>query len=295
MFRSLFFLILTFPFLLNAQIAFISGNDTICDNGQDATVKIDFLGNPPFTFVYAIDGVDQPKISGIIVTSLSIPTKQAGVYTLESFNDVISAGITNGSAFVTVNLSPTALIHLKSDTLSVLNSVANFSSQSAGDIVAWSWSFGDNTVNVSVENPSHVFPLDDDGLGIPSLYQTALIITDNNGCSDTTVKQIWVQEEYWMYIPSAFTPNDDLINDKFCIEYHAIRENTFLFNVYNQQSDLMFQLTNPEELKCSDGGWDGTHYKTKKALPSDTYIYEIYFQDFEGWKHKEYGTIVLVR
>jgi len=48
-------------------------------------------------------------------------------------------------------------------------------------------------------------------------------------------------------------------------------------------------------LKCSDGGWDGTHYKTKKALPSDTYIYEIYFQDFEGWKHKEYGTIVLVR
>ena len=47
------------PFILNAQTAFISGNDTICDNGSPALVKIDFNGVPPFTFIYEIDGFVQ--------------------------------------------------------------------------------------------------------------------------------------------------------------------------------------------------------------------------------------------
>jgi len=44
-----------------------------------------------------------------------------------------------------------------------------------------------------------------------------------------------------------------------------------------------------------EAGWDGKHYKAKNDLPSDTYIYEIYYQDFEGWKHNEYGSIILIR
>ena len=46
----------------------------------------------------------------------------------------------------------------------------------------------------------------------------------------------------------------------------------------------------------SDGnGWDGLHYKTGKKLPLGTYIFEIYFQDFEGWKHRNTGSIYLIR
>ena len=58
----------------------------------------------------------------------------------------------------------------------------------------------------------------------------------------------------------------------------------------------MYQSTKPNELRCGiKGGWDGTYYKTSKKLPSDTYVYEIYFQDFEGWKHSKYGPIMLIR
>ena len=39
-------------------------------------------------------------------------------------------------------------------------------------------------------------------------------------------------------------------------------------------------------------GWDGKHYKTGKDLPFGTYIYEMYFQDFEGWKHQDVGTAI---
>ena len=42
-------------------------------------------------------------------------------------------------------------------------------------------------------------------------------------------------------------------------------------------------------------GWDGLHYKTGNKLPLGTYVYEIYFQDFEGWKHRKTGNIYLIR
>tara|TARA_B110000908_G_scaffold112455_1_gene131889 strand:+ start:75 stop:959 length:885 start_codon:yes stop_codon:yes gene_type:complete len=289
------FILLFFPFIINAQVAFISGNDTICENSNPAIVKIDFFGTPPFTFLHEINGVSQTTII-TQNSSYFINTKTAGTYTLNQFYDAISFGTISGSAVVTVLESPTSVIHLLSDTLSVVYPAANFRSNSIGDIISWNWIFGDNTINESSENPKHIFPINSEGFGVPNSYQSALIIVDAKGCSDTAIHQVWVQEEYWLYIPTSFTPDNDKLNDKFCIEYHAIRENTFLFKVYNSQGDLMFQSISPQELKCSMyGGWDGTHYKSKKDIPSETYVYELYFQDFEGWKHKEYGSIQLLR
>ena len=44
--------------------AFISGNDSICDNDNlDAQVKVSFVGSSPFNFIYAINGINQPNIS----------------------------------------------------------------------------------------------------------------------------------------------------------------------------------------------------------------------------------------
>ena len=274
---------------MNAQTAFIAGNDTICDNASKSIIKVDFTGESPFKFSYSINGINQSSITTLNTTYL-ILTSIPGIYTLQSFNDIISVGTISGSAMVTVLESPTAIIHLDSDTLSVNYPVANFVSQSIGSIVSWDWNFGDNTSNMNTENVSHMYS------DSSAIYQSTLIIQDINGCFDTAIRNVWVNEEYWLYIPTSFTPDNDKINDKFCIEYHAIRENTFLFKVYNAQGDLQYQSTNPSELKCSNGnGWDGKYFDDNRYLPLDTYAYEIYFQDFEGWKHQEYGTINLVR
>ena len=298
MFRRLFSFVFFAPFFLNAQTAFIVGNDTICDNASKAIVKVDFTGNAPFTFSYSINGINQSSIT-TQNTSYLISTSIAGTYTLQNFNDAISVGTTSGSAIVTVLESPTAIIHLASDILSILYPIANFFSQSIGDIVSWEWSFGDNTPPNFSENPNHTYK---DSLAI---YQVSMIVFDNKGCVDTSFKHIQVADDFWVYIPNSFTPDKDGVNDKLCIEYHGIRENTFLFKVFNSQGNLMYQSTKPNELRCcidisreecvKEGGWDGTYYKTSKKLPSDTYVYEIYFQDFEGWKHSEYGSIMLIR
>ena len=281
--------VLFLPLFVNAQTAFISGNDTICDNGGNATIKVDFTGVAPFTFMYSVNGNNTNSITTTINPYI-INTKEEGTYTLVSYSDANGFGTVSSSGLVTVLESPTAVIHVASDTLPIIYTTVNFISQSIGNIISWQWDFGDNTSNISTEDAIHAYK------DSAAIYQASLIVTDENGCLDTTIHNIWVRDEYWIYFPTAFTPDNDKINDKFCIEYNGIRENTFIFKVMDAQGDLMYQSISPSELRCSiDSGWDGKQYKTKEDLPSDTYVYEVYFQDFEGWKHKEYGTIILVR
>jgi gliding motility-associated-like protein len=289
-------ILLFFPLLINAQpAAFISANERICDNAGFAIVKIDFQGTPPFTFIYAINGIEQASIT-THNKKYCISTKIDGIYTLKSFRDAFHQGDMNGSGEVTVVSAPTAIIHLLSDTLSVLYPQSDFISQSLGSIIEQKWNFGDNSDELIEYNPHHIFPVDQFGIGISTMYESSLIVTDDMGCSDTTKHQVWVREEYYMYMPNAFTPDGNDINDKFCIDYHAIREQSFLVKIYSSIGELIYQTTNPLELNCKmEAGWDGKHYKTKNDLPSDTYMYEIYYQDFEGWKYDEYGSIILIR
>ena len=257
-------ILLFFPLLINAQpAAFISANERICDNAGFAIVKIDFQGNPPFTFIYAINGIEQASIT-THNKKYCISTKIDGIYTLKSFRDAFHQGDMNGSGEVTVVSAPTAIIHLLSDTLSVLYPQADFISQSLGSIIEQKWNFGDNSDELIEYNPHHIFPVDQFGIGISALYESSLIVTDDMGCSDTTKHQVWVREEYYMYMPNAFTPDGNDINDKFCIDYHAIREQSFLFKVYSSIGELIYQTTNPLELNCKmEAGWDGNIIKLR--------------------------------
>ena len=271
--------------------SFISGNDTICSNTNDnAEIKIYFdAGVPPYTFTYSIDGINQNSVT-TIDNPYTIFTNQQGNYLLTSFNDLNESGSMSGSAFVTVADPPRANFLTSEDTLSTLYTTVSFEDNSIGNIQSWNWDFGDKNYSNSVD-PVHTYT---DSAGI---VQVKLIVIDNNGCSDTTFKQIWIEDEFWIYLPNSFTPDNNGINDYFCLSYKGIIKETFIFNIFNRGSDLVYSTNNIDDLKCmsSGNGWDGLHYKTGNKLPLGVYVFEIYFQDFEGWKHRKTGTISLIR
>ena len=157
--RFILNILFLFPIIGFGQTqAFISGNDTICDNEDlNAEVLVSFSGVSPYTFVYAINGVNQPSIT-TTNNPYIILTPIPGIYVLQNYNDAISAGTVSGSALVTVLQSPTAIISLTNDSLSVLYPTANFTSQSIGNIISWDWHFGDNTSNDNSQNPIHTYP-----------------------------------------------------------------------------------------------------------------------------------------
>ena len=183
---------------------------------------------------------------------------------------------------------PTAFFDIIPDTVTINYPIAHFVDKTNGNIVSWMWNFGDNSFDSLITNPYHTYP---DSVGI---YQITMIVTDKNNCEDTTFNQLWVKDEYWLYIPNSFSPDLDGINDKFCINYHAIREETFAFNVFNRIGELIFSTSNIHDLDC-DNGWDGNHKESGEEIPFGTYIYEIYFKDFEGWKHQDFGYINIIR
>ena len=271
--------------------SFISGNDTICSNTNDnAEIKIYFdAGVPPYTFTYSIDGINQNSVT-TIDNPYTIFTNQQGNYLLTSFNDLNESGSMSGSAFVTVADPPRANFLTSEDTLSTLYTTVSFEDNSIGNIQSWNWDFGDKNYSNSVD-PVHTYT---DSAGI---VQVNLIVIDNNGCSDTTFKQIWIEDEFWIYLPNSFTPDNNGINDYFCLSYKGIIKETFIFNIFNRGSDLVYSTNNIDDLKCmsTGNGWDGLHYKTGNKLPLGVYVFEIYFQDFEGWKHRKTGTISLIR
>ena len=282
------------PFLLKSQDAFISGNIFLCSNEGNAEVQVSFNGIAPYIFVYSINGTNQPSI----ITSLNpyiIQSSQEGAYSLVSYSDAVSAGTVSGNAMITFCQAPTAIISTITDTINAIDPSLQFISNSLGNIIEQNWNYGDNSPSELINNPIHTFPLNSEGLGIASTYQVTLIVTDDNNCKDTTYKNIFVVNDYWMYIPNSFSPDNDNINDKFCIEYSGIRENTFSFYVLNRQGEILFETNDSKLLKCSEnGGWDGKDSDGNNIIPG-TYAYELYFQEWDGWKNTKYGTINLIR
>ena len=65
-----------------------------------------------------------------------------------------------------------------------------------GNLVSWSWAFGDGTFD-TLQSPSHTY-------SSPGTYNVELVVTDNNGCADTIVQPITMYS-----IPNAnFTFNN---------------------------------------------------------------------------------------
>ncbi|HOF45803.1 MAG TPA: gliding motility-associated C-terminal domain-containing protein [Bacteroidales bacterium] len=89
-----------------------------------------------------------------------------------------------------------------------------------------------------------------------------------------------------LYIPNAFTPNGDGLNDEFRVE-SPIDIYNFEMSIFELSGRLLFHT------KYITQGWDGT-YEGKKS-PTGAYLYIITYKDRFGEKHLEKGQIVLYR
>ena len=278
----------TLKLTLSAVTAFISGNDTICENDEEgAEIVVSFNGFSPYTFVYAINGEAENPITTSI-NPYTIKTKRDGLYTILSYNDANEVGSIDGQGFVTVLVSPIAQFDANPDSMNILYPTTQLIDKSIGNVVSWIWEFGDNTNNNFLQNPVHTY---NDSMGY---YLISLIVKDMKGCSDTTQKIVSVLDEHWIYIPNSFTPDKDGINDLFCISHNGVREETFVFNVFDRFSNLVYSSNNINDLTCNSG-WDGTHIETKKDLPAGVYVYKIYYQDHKGWKHQDVSELMIIR
>jgi len=97
-------------------------------------------------------------------------------------------------------------------------------------------------------------------------YQVTVVTDD--GCTKTLSVEVFV--EYicnTVAIPSIFSPNNDGLNDEFCLQNPQC-VNNFELSIYNRWGELVFYTNNPNA--C----WDGTF--RGQAAPVGVYAYKIF-------------------
>ncbi len=111
-------------------------------------------------------------------------------------------------------------------------------------------------------------------------YNITLIAVSGLGCADTVTRTVFVGDHFF-FAPSAFTPNDDGINETWQPQVKGAR--LYKLDVFDRWGQNVFSTTDPKE------GWDASRY------PVGTYAFKAWISEW-GPLEKEYnGSILLLR
>jgi gliding motility-associated-like protein len=97
-----------------------------------------------------------------------------------------------------------------------------------------------------------------------------------------------VKEDFLVYIPNTFTPNDDGLNDVFMPVGEGISSENYHFMIFNRWGALVYQTQKPGE------GWDGKVSGVEAV--TGIYTYKLVCKPTEKMKlHEITGSVNLLR
>lgn len=159
----------------------------------------------------------------------------------------------------------------------------NFESNSLNDSIVH-WYFGNPVIGESVDPiTSFSFPQ-----GIGGFYPVTLVATDIYGCSDSLIQLVLIEDNFSIYVPNAFTPDNDGINDVFAVEfsYNPLEYELFIFNRWGEP---VYLSTNFNEVWTGNIR-GGTHY-----APNGVYEWLLKVRGNEPEIRTLKGTVTLFR
>lgn len=258
-------------------------NGARCFNTSSGSVTAAVTGGvPPFT--YLVNGIQQ--------TTDTFSNLSAGNYSVLVLD---ANGCQATSSFVVA--SPSAFsVKLSVTEQSILTNmqtqlIATPTSNSA--IIGYVWS-------PVVENGYNIFNYgtcaDTADCSTPYVkppYTTTFTVQMMNAdsCIASDTVTVNVTSQPVSFIPTAFTPNNDGLNDKF--QFAILGANTVEVSIFNRWGEKLYYNANQTNSVTATDGWDGT-IKGKPA-PEDTYAYQLKVTYFDGVVKTIAGTVTLMR
>lgn len=166
----------------------------------------------------------------------------------------------NQENLVRVYDAPVANFAFTPENPDILDSEVQFEDRSEGNILQWQWDFGDQTSS-SGASPLHEYRA-------PGVYEVNFQVTGIGNCVDTISRSITVKNAIRMYVPNAFSPNLDGINDRFEIGYVGDLQE-YEMTVFNRWGGLIFHS------KSLENTWDGS---IPNGRPAETGIYTYFIK-----------------
>jgi gliding motility-associated-like protein len=116
-----------------------------------------------------------------------------------------------------------------------------------------------------------------------------LAVANSFGCTDTTTKTVFIEPFYSFYLPTAFSPNNDGLNDEFLGRGYYNSLTGFSLKIYNRWGELLFQTTSPTE------GWNGQKNNAGEPLPEGIYLSVLRYKSYTGQEIVENNYVHLTR
>jgi gliding motility-associated-like protein len=192
--------------------------------------------------------------------------------------------------YITVYPLPNAEFHSSPDIISTLNPLADFTdaSTSSTNVTDWLWKFttkGTPTTS-TLQNPEVNFSsVNDDTIPV------WLFITDAHGCVDSVKHDVILRTNTVLYVPNAFTPNEDGVNDGFIPKGINFDEKGYEFIVFDRWGEVIFKTNNATE------AWNGKRDNNLRDAQIDVYVWKVTYVDhFSGIKQDPIvGHVSLIR
>jgi gliding motility-associated-like protein len=120
----------------------------------------------------------------------------------------------------------------------------------------------------------------------PGTYTVMQVVQNAFGCLDTAYSQVLIRPEFLFWIPNAFTPNENGLNDVFRPSMIGVHD--YRFMIFDRWGEKIFETKDQSE------GWDGT--LKGKMCTNDVYVYRITLRDdVLNQPHEYIGHVTLVR
>jgi gliding motility-associated-like protein len=199
-------------------------------------------------------------------------TNNSGAYT-------VTYTLNNCTSFTTANIVIYPPLVLTNVTPSQTIPYGSSIQLNADGALYYAWTPNDGSIsNPNINNPL-AWPQ------ITTVYQ--VVGTNLAGCMDTAEVVVTIDSTTVQFVPSAFTPNGDGLNDVFRItniNFQKLVE----FNVYNRWGQLVYQNSyDPKK------GWDGTYNGVAQDM--GVYNYSIIVITAEGITKYYKGDVTLIR
>ncbi len=119
-----------------------------------------------------------------------------------------------------------------------------------------------------------------------------LVVTDENDCTASDEILILIDKEREVYIPNAFSPNGDGVNDLFMIYANVGVEEILTFRVFDRWGELVFEDKNflPNDVAH---GWDGMFLG--KFMNPGVLVYMAEVRFFDGVELLYKGDVTLLK
>jgi gliding motility-associated-like protein len=166
---------------------------------------------------------------------------------------------------------------------SVLDPVVTLNNGSSSDVISWWYYFGDgDSIGPGVPSPVHVYPD-----AASQTYMATLYVQNGYGCVDSAMRPVEIGPEFTFFIPNAFTPNGDGVNDYFYGQGIGIIKYELL--IFDRWGNEIFKANDLNEK------WDGRANGGSEIAQQDVYVWKVRLTDVFEKKHAYIGTVTIVK